>query len=406
MSQEQEQNNFPTIYMGNTDTSSTESLAVDLLTTTDIKPQMANKQVTYTEKTNRLLALSQCIKSVTPLIWAAVILIVIIPLIGRGLIGSSISDPSHPKTHQPSAEVKIDRGGHDPNKLDRAMVTAIKNAHTSAKNFADKELDAWVDELMTRVDGSFLDWYFNYFNQKKMEFSAPFVWLSAAVTHWIDTNSPPPEQKVAEKFTEDFQREFANRVLIPKASQLKLENLTNETVDLYASELSSNIDQIQSSYQIPQGQWERYLDNIAFTINGTGGIVSNLSLKILIGGSSYMFFKAAMIPVVGKVGSKVAISLAGKAAAKIATKTGGVVAAKIGAQFLDPIVGVGIIIWDLWDYHHSVEVSKPVLKEALLKYLKEVKTSLLNNPENGIMSAINQVEEGIYKSIASATHPA
>lgn len=400
MIQEQEQNNSQPIEIAKTGTSSTGSLPIDSISKTETKPHIANEEVTYEHKTNRLLALSHFIKSVTPFIWAAVILIVIIPLVGKGLIGSSLSKPSnlsHSKTGD-RVVVVVNKRKPDLRKIDQSIVAATKNARTIAENFAARELDAWVDELMARVDGSFLDWYFNYFNQKKMEFSAPFIWLSSAVTHWINTNSPPPGQKVAENFTEDFQREFANRVLIPKAAQLKLEGLTHETVDLYVSELSSNIDKIQSSYQIPQGQWERYLSDIAFTINGSGGIISNLSLKVLTGGSSYLFTKA-MIPVVGKVGSKLTTSLAGKGAAKMAAKTGGAVAAKVGAQFLDPIVAVGIIIWDVWDYHHTVEVSKPALREALLTYLKELKTSLLKNPENGIMTAIKQVEDGIYNSV-------
>ena len=45
-----------------------------------------------------------------------------------------------------------------------------------------------------------------------------------------------------------------------------------------------------------------------------------------------------------KLGSKVAISFAGKAGAKMAAKTDGLVAGKIGAELLDPIVGIGIII--------------------------------------------------------------
>lgn len=116
-------------------------------------------------------------------------------------------------------------------------------------------------------------------------------------------------------------------------------------------------------------------------------------------GSSYMFAKAAMIPVAAKVVSKVATSLAGKAAANMASKTGGVVVAKVEAQFLDPIVAVGIIIWDAWDYNHTVKVTKPVPGQALLEYFKKLKTSLLKNPENGIMVAIKQLEDGVYKSI-------
>ncbi|GAB1539236.1 hypothetical protein NUACC21_19020 [Scytonema sp. NUACC21] len=358
--------------------------------------QNNDDKATYSEKTERIQALSQFIKSVAPFIWAAVILIVLIPLLGRGFISSSLPKHLSDPVSTNKSEVVIERTQQPLNQINQDIVAAIKNADREAKSFASKRLDKWVDELMANVDSSFLDWYFNYFNQKKLEFSAPFIWLSSAVAHQIDTNNPTPEQVVAEKLTEDFQIEFAKRVLRPKIAQFELEGITRDTVNWYLAELENSISSIQSSYKIPQGDWERYLNDIAFTITNSEGIISNLSLKTLIGGGSYLLAKAA-IPAVAKVGSKLAVSFAGKAGAKVAAKTGGAVAAKIGAEFLDPIVGVGIIIWDLWDYHHTVNVNRPILRQAILDYLNLVKDSLLENPENGIMAAIYQLENGIIK---------
>ena len=367
------------------------------ITEIEHKPPIAPEKVTYTQKTERLQALSQLIKSVTPFIWVAVILVVVIPLIGRGFIAGSF--PDSPKPSESNGHVvTVDRVLPNPNDIDRAIATALQDAHTKAETFASERLDRWVDELMTRVDSSFLEWYFNYFNQKKMEFSTPFVWLSSAVTHWIDTNQPSPSQKVAEKLTEDFQNEFAKRVLRPKIAQLELERITRDTVNLYISELGHNLSSIQTNYKIPQGQWDRYLEDVAVTIRDSEGNISNLSLKVLIGGSTYLIAKA-MLPIVTKVGSKVAVAFAGKATAKMAAKTGGAVATKIGAEFLDPIVGVGIIIWDVWDYQHTVKVSRPIIRDAIVDYLREVKVSLLDNSENGIMAAIYQLESGILKSV-------
>ncbi len=367
--------------------------------------QVRDEEVTYAEKTDRLKAWSQFIQTVTPFVWVAVILLVIIPLLGRGFIANSLSGDSGHSDSGNNSVVIVDRTLPNPNDLDRAIATALKDAHTKAESLASQRLDKWVDELMTRVDSSFLDWYFDYLNQKKLEFSTPFVWLSSAAVHWIDSNNQPPGQVVAEKLTEEFQTEFAKRVLRPKIAQLELETITRDTINLYVSELGNNISSVQSSYKIPQGQWERYLEDIAITINDTEGNISNLSLKVLAGGSTYLLAKA-MLPVVTKIGSKVAASFAGKATAKMAAKTGGMVAGQLGAQLLDPIVAVGIIIWDVWDYKHTVKVDRPVLREAILDYLREVKASLLDNSENGIMASINQLEGGILKSVQSAAHPA
>lgn len=334
----------------------------------------------------------------TPFIWAVVIIIVIIPLLGKALIATDLS-PQKPigsgKNLSKEISVVIPQ---IPKDIDQALVTALKNARSQSESFASEQLDKWADELMTRVNDSFLDWYFNYFNQKKMELSTPFRWLHSAVAHWTNKNNPPPGQAVAEKLTEDFQTEFAKRVLRPKIAQLELEKITSDSISVYVAELDKNLSNIQSSYKIPQGDWERYLGDIAVTINDMEGNISNLSLKVLTGGSAYLLAKA-MIPAVTKVGSKIAVSFAGKAGAKMAAKTGGVVAGKIGAQLLDPIVGIGIIIWDVWDYNHTVAVEKPILRDAIHDYLKQVKNFLLENPENGILVAINQVENGIFKSI-------
>jgi hypothetical protein len=364
------------------------------------KRETKEEKVSYIHKTERIKAWTQFIKSVTPYVWAIVIIVVIIPLLGKGLIASSSSGNSgySPNVKDNQVSIEITQPSKD---IDKALVTAIRNAHSQSETFASQQLDEWVNELMNRVDNSFLDWYFNYFNQKKLELSAPFIWLYSAAAHWTDNSNSSPKQAVVEKITEDFQTEFAKRVLRPQIAQLKLEKITRDTINLYVMELGENISSIQSSYQIPQGEWERYLSDIAITINDTEGNISNLSLKVLTGGSAYLVAKA-MIPAVTKIGSKIAVSFAGKAGAKMAAKTGGAVAAKVGAEFLDPIIGVGIIAWDVWDHNHTVAVEKPILRDAIHDYLKQVKYQLLDNPENGIMAAINQLEGGILKSIEPA----
>ena len=381
------------------ESASTQDLVISTPNDDPISEISLDKTATYVAKTDRIRAISEFIKSISPYLWAIVIVVVIIPLLGRALI--AIPPETRPVKPDPVVVV-VDK--FDWKILDESIITAIKNADVTAQNFAEAKLDDWVNGLMVNVDGSFLDWYFNYFNQKKLEFSAPFIWASSAVAHWVDSNQPSPEQVVVEKMTEDFQLEFAKRVLRPKIAQFELESITNDTVNVYVSQLEKNISSIQGKYHIPQGNWERYLNEIAITINESEGVTSNLTLKTLVGGGSYLFVKTA-IPIAAKVGSKIATTFAGKAGAKMAAKTGGMVAGKIGAELLDPIVGIGILIWDLWDYNHTVSINRPILRASILEYLHQVKHSLLNNPTNGIMASINQLESGILKSVQLAKHP-
>lgn len=359
----------------------------------EIKPQG-----TYAEKTDRIQAWVQFIRAVAPFIWAIVILIVIIPLIGQIFIAKAFSNKTVTTETKPPVEV-VEEHLVDWSKVNEAMKLTLDNAYKSAEDYASKELDVWVDELMSRVDGSFLDWYFGYFNQKQIEYKSLFVQLSSGAAHLLNPNSSTPAEKVAEVVTKDFQEEFAKRVLIPQTSQLRLERITQQTVKHYLDELRGNINSIPVKYNLPQAEWERYLNDIAITIHDTEGNISNFSLKALAGGGSYLALKPLVAPLVLKVGSKVVTKLASKAGAKVATKTGAVLAGKVGAAVLDCTVGVGIILWDVWDTNHTAYVEKPILHDNLAAYLQEVKFSLLNNRENGIMTVIDQIQSKIVPSL-------
>jgi len=360
--------------------------------------QETNIKVTYAEKTDRIQARVQFIKAVAPFIWALVILVVIIPLIGQLFIAKAFSTKSITTETKHPIEV-VEQRQVDWSKVNEAMKLSLDHAYKNAEDYASKELDVWVDELMGRVDASFLDWYFGYFNQKQIEYKSLFVQLSSGASRLLNPNNPTPAEKVAEVITEDFQKEFAKRVLIPQTSQLRLERITQQTVKRYLDELKGNINNIPLRYNLPKADWERYLNEIAITINDTEGKISNLSLKVLAGGGSYLALKPLVAPLVLKVGSKVVTKLASKAGAKVATKTGASLAGKLGAAVLDCTVGVGIILWDVWDTNHTAYVEKPILHDNLAAYLQEVKFSLLNNRENGIMTVIDQIQSKIVPNL-------
>jgi hypothetical protein len=360
--------------------------------------QETNIKVTYAEKTDRIQARVQFIKAVAPFIWALVILVVIIPLIGQLFIAKAFSTKSITTETKHPIEV-VEQRQVDWSKVNEAMKLSLDHAYKNAEDYASKELDVWVDELMGRVDASFLDWYFGYFNQKQIEYKSLFVQLSSGASRLLNPNNPTPAEKVAEVITEDFQKEFAKRVLIPQTSQLRLERITQQTVKHYLDDLKENINNIPLRYSLPKGDWERYLNEIAITINDTEGKISNLPLKVLAGGGSYLALKPLVAPLVLKVGSKVVTKLASKAGAKVATKTGAVLAGKLGAAVLDCTVGVGIILWDVWDTNHTAHVEKPILHDNLAAYLQEVKYSLLNNRENGIMTVIDQIQSKIVPNL-------
>ncbi len=360
-----------------------------------------NQNSTETNKTienNFVSKLIKVIKLISPWLWGVIILFVIIPIFGNAVIQNSLKQ----KVDTPTAinePVVIERKQYE---IDNAIASAIKDARKVSAQNASEDLERWISELMIRVDDDFLPWYFDYFHQKGRELNTIWTGLSSAALHRIDTNRPTAKQAIAAKLTQDFQLEFANRVLRPQIAQLELERIAQNTVNLYADRIVQNLGNVKASYQIPQGDWERYINDIAITVFGTeGNPTGKIQRDILIGTTGFILAKA-MLPTIGKISSKVVVSLASKTGAKMAAKTGTLVAGKLGVQLIDPIAAVGIIAWDVWDHHHTVNVEKPVLRKALYDYLEQVKISLLDNHQNSIMSSIYQVENKILESIENS----
>jgi len=257
---------------------------------------------------------------------------------------------------------------------------------------------------MERVDHPFLDWYYNYFTQFGIGVEAL----------WVNHTTSSDEAK-AEKLIGSFQTEFAKQVLQPPLMQLEMERFTREAIDTYVSEANSSLAGVQSSYEIPQPVWEKFLEGLGGTVYSTGSKEQDLPLRALSRGTGYIA-TTAMMKAVGTIGTQKVVTAAAskaasKAATKIATKTagkvvaegGGMTAGLMGLELLDPIAGLGVLAWDIWDHYHTVKVERPIMRENLEKYLTEVKDSLLNDKENGVLSSINKFHDGILDDLKHKT---
>ena len=291
--------------------------------------------------------------------------------------------------------------------VDSEIAAALRFSHETAESYAKKKLDTWTKGLEKRIDEDFLAWYFSYWQQQWLGLTAIGYWLA---DHGVIEKLIGEQPSMAERITEEIQEAFSKQVLRPQIAQLQIERIAEETVKIYVAELQKNLATIPKKYRIPKADWERYLGDISIlTSNVEGNRKVSLSLKtitatVVAGGTVATVKVAKMLkPMIAKVGTKIttkaAAKGAGKAAAKVASKTGAKVGAKVGGKFLGVIVGVGIIIWDVWDHHHTKKVEKPILRQNLIDYLKELEHSLLYEPETGLMTMITGLEANMASSL-------
>ncbi len=343
-------------------------------------------------------------KRIAPWIWATVVVVVLIPMIGQWFMLRSLSDdapqPAIVQTDTvPNTVAQAASPVRDWDEFERLTKDKMRNARAKTEVFARKEVDDWADGLTQRLDESFLDWYFGYFHQKQLQYSSFFTGISGQFQRWLDPSKPSPQEKIAEEITREFQEEFAKRVLVPQISEFQLQNIALKTAKAYIRELGQEFNQIPIESSISAAEWDRYLREISITIPGIEGNLVALPLKQMTAVGAYVALKPLIVPLIPKVGSAVAGKMVAKVGAKLAAKTGGTLAAKVGSTFLDATVGVGILLWDVWDTNHTANIEKPILRKNLIDYIAQVKESVLNNPTNGIMTVTDKIDGEIFKAI-------
>jgi len=343
-------------------------------------------------------------KRITPWIWATVVVVVIIPIIGQWFMVRSLSDDAPPPAlvqtdTAPNSVIQNAPPMRDWDQFERLAKDKMRNAHAKTEVLARKELDDWAAGLTQRLDESFLDWYFGYFHQKQLQYSSFFTGISGKFQQWLDPSKPSPQEKIAEEITKEFQEEFAKRVLVPQISEFQLQNIALKTAKSYIRELGQEFNQISAESSISAAEWDRYLRETSISIPSTEGNLVALPLKQMTAVGAYIALKPLILPLIPKVGSAVAGKMVAKVGAKLAAKTGGTLAAKLGSTFLDATVGVGILLWDVWDTNHTANIEKPILRKNLIDYIAQVEESVLENPTNGIMTVTNKIDGEILRSI-------
>lgn len=356
----------------------------------------ATSDVSFADRTERLQAISNLLQAVRPFVWIAVLAVLLLTLGGKFAINQADFLESRSIKDAPGI---VELPKVSASKLDTATRQALKQAHVAAETYAQQELSNWEAELEPRLD-NFLDWYFRYDRQKVAEAAALLTYSKGMILHRGFGQETTGGEAVALQLTETFQKEFAKRVLLPREAQLRFELIAQETAERFVNKLGEELETVRTEYQIPQARWNRYIDDMAVSLADSEGNISNLSLKVIVGGAVYTGAKPLAMATIGKIGAKVGSEFTGTAISALAAKTGATVAAKFGSSLIDPLAGVGILVWDLLDHRHTSSRDRPIVKANLINYLHDMEKSLLTNPETGIMSAINQVEQQLFDSFA------
>jgi hypothetical protein len=294
---------------------------------------------------------------------------------------------------------------------------AVEQAQTEGLQHARAELESLHAEMMNKVDGSLLDWYFGYWTQQRLgmtyAYEAGKTWLAGFVTE----TDPDAAQKALQ---EEIARAFELRVMPGPMLEERLRTIAQGSVAVFVRSLEERLRDIPERYKVPPAQWDRYLDGITFMIGGTEGnrsvpvTLKALSTGVILSGVS---LSAALAPYVtaqftqnlalagaaqssrvlaGSVGRRAATTLSRQAAARgLAAGAGSWGGAVTGGVAL-----VALVAWEAWDHKSTVAENRPLLRGNIDRYLQAYEDALLQ-PQGMIGSILHDLESQIAANVPS-----
>jgi hypothetical protein len=299
----------------------------------------------------------------------------------RPLLPRADRQPAGPAAEQPIAET-IDLA-----RLTPELQQAVSRAREAALQHARSELDQLHIEIMSEVEGSFLDWYFGYWTQQRLGFS----YLVNQGKSWITGGNADQELQ------DEIAREFDLRVMPAPLLDERLHRITRQTIATFAESLQAHIHGIALRYNIPPSRWDAHLQNIVTTVGLTDGSGSiPLTLKALATGVVWSGTGAALaiaprLAAQFSAGPAFAGGTSGALVRPLTRQASGLVlrqaatrgaAATMGSfgPVAEAIALGGLVAWEAWDHHHTVAENRPLLRDNIDQFLRSYETDLLEQP--------------------------
>jgi hypothetical protein len=269
--------------------------------------------------------------------------------------------------------------------LDKDVLSTLARAEESALKFAEQELMAYFQELQTRTEGPFCEWYFSYVNQQML------------IANYL-VNLTRGKEYASEQLVVRIESEFANRVFSAQTAEMRFERLADDTVARYAEQVEAGLDGIALKYRIPQEAWGDYLASlgvIVSSINPTRSVP--VGTKIAVAGATVATIVGGRV--LGSLITTMVRKLTGRIAAETveatAVRAGTVAAAEMAGRVLLPIVTAGLIAWEWYDHQRTVEEQTPVLLNCVHDFFAELKKKLLAD----LKSMLVELKEAVVKNM-------
>jgi hypothetical protein len=287
--------------------------------------------------------------------------------------------------------------------VDSDISAASLDAKKSAENYARDAMARWRTLVQKRTETDFIPWFTDYWTQQWLVIKAAWYKLSA------EKGTDPTVERLAAY----LQEQYHDRVLAPVAREIDPNFVREQATKLYVQSLSKQLQAIPQRHGVPSEQFDRRIKEIP-AIALASPPVPSASLYQIVHADPIAKLPAyeALIAQIRKGADDAGIGLSDarllpvakraseKLETRLATSGGAGAAAAAVGGVPGVLISLGATVYGAIQHENERPYMEARIRENLALVLDDMWTTLMDDPDTGVMAGVDHLSRQIDGSLA------
>jgi hypothetical protein len=286
----------------------------------------------------------------------------------------------------------------------REVVLASLVGRGDATGYARQAVVEWLERVRQYSETAFIPWYTSYWTQE---------WLAIKLALHGPEDDATGEAAV-QHLARHLEQEFAARVLEPASEDSGPAEISRRATAIYLSGLQTAISTSGKRHRIPEAALRSWLTAVpALTAAGADSQSIPLSELLGTGPDHRLESRIALLEQIEAHGlssqqrlaqealAKEASALAAAVTERFAARSGAAAATVMGGP-VGAVISLGLTGWSLSQHEQLRPELEARVREQLLAIRAGMYRELLDDPENGVLGAVNQIHARIAAALRGA----
>jgi len=292
--------------------------------------------------------------------------------------------------------------------VEQDIILASLSARSEASAYGRSAIEQWVGRVRRYTDEKFIPWYSRYWTQE---------WLALKVALYR-SNDSEGDAAAVRRLAGYLQDKYVSQVLEPASQETDPNGILRQATAMYVRALGDQIERIGERYQLPERALRDRLDQVpAIVLRATAGPGASLGRLTERPDASGLPAYDTLIQQIETAGvdvysrpsegrlSPIASAVAETFVRKIVARGGAAAAAAVVGGPAGFAVSLGITGWSVAQHNKHKPELEAQLRGILYPALEQMQRKLLEDPERGVLGAVNHIHGWIEYALRAAPVP-